>query len=71
MLSSKLGGRIVVDKTGLTGYYDLSLPDAPSNESSGLSISAAIEERLGLKLEPQTVPLPVLIVDRAEQPTAN
>jgi uncharacterized protein (TIGR03435 family) len=71
MLSSKLGGRIVVDKTGLTGNYDLSLPDAPSNESSGLSISAAIEERLGLKLEPQTVPLPVLIVDRAEKPTAN
>jgi bla regulator protein blaR1 len=71
MLSSKLGGRIIVDKTGLTGNYDLSLPDTPSNESSGPSISAAIEEQLGLKLDPQTIPLPVLVVDRAEKPAAN
>jgi len=59
---------------------------AHTNEQSGAkvttipvsSISAhnaallsAIEEQLGLKLEPQTMPLPVLIVDRAEKPAAN
>jgi bla regulator protein BlaR1 len=71
MLSNKLGGRIVVDKTGLTGTYDLSLSDTPSNDTSAASISAAIEEQLGLRLEPQTIPLPVLVVDRAEKPTAN
>ena len=32
---------------------------------------AAVEEQLGLKLDPQTVPLPVLIIDRAEKPSAN
>ena len=31
----------------------------------------AIEEQLGLKLDTQTVPLPVLVIDRAEKPTVN
>jgi uncharacterized protein (TIGR03435 family) len=31
----------------------------------------AIEEQLGLRLDQQTVPLPVLEIDRAEKPTAN
>jgi uncharacterized protein (TIGR03435 family) len=32
---------------------------------------AAIEEQLGLKLEQQTLPQMVLVIDRAEKPTAN
>ena len=31
----------------------------------------AVEEQLGLKLEQQSVPLPVLVIDRAEKPAAN
>ena len=31
----------------------------------------AVEEQLGLKLDPQTIPLPVLVIDRAEKPAAN
>ena len=31
----------------------------------------AIEEQLGLKLEPETIPVPVLIIDRAEKPSTN
>jgi uncharacterized protein (TIGR03435 family) len=34
------------------------------------ALLAAIEDQLGLKLEPQTIPMPVLIVDRAENPSA-
>ncbi|HET8891408.1 MAG TPA: M56 family metallopeptidase [Candidatus Angelobacter sp.] len=38
---------------------------------SAASLVAAVEEQLGLKLDPQTVPLPVLVIDRAEKPAAN
>lgn len=59
-------------------------PAAQSNEQTGTkttpvsSISArnaaliaAVEEQLGLKLDPQTIPLPVLVIDRAEMPAAK
>jgi bla regulator protein blaR1 len=35
------------------------------------SLIAAVEEQLGLKLDPQSIPLPVLIIDRAEKPATN
>ena len=35
------------------------------------SLLAAVEEQLGLRLDPQTIPLSVLVIDRAEKPAAN
>ena len=35
------------------------------------ALLSAVEEQLGLKLDLQTVPLPVLVIDRAEKPAAN
>jgi uncharacterized protein (TIGR03435 family) len=78
-------GRIVVDKTGLTGTYDFTIkwpPVAsqaatggqqgnPSPEGSESSIFTAIQDQLGLKLESQTAPVEVLVIDHAEQPTQN
>jgi uncharacterized protein (TIGR03435 family) len=76
----------VVDKTGLDGTYDISLhwmPDetqaflappeqaAPPADSSGLSIFTAVQEQLGLRLESQKGPVEVLVIDRAERPSAN
>jgi uncharacterized protein (TIGR03435 family) len=56
----------VVDKTGLDGLYDYSFewPDA------GSSLFASVDQ-LGLKLEAKKVPVELLVVDRAEHPSAN
>jgi uncharacterized protein (TIGR03435 family) len=71
-------GRLVIDKTGLTGPYDLDLqwtPDPPAGgpaqgaPGDGVSLFAAIQEQLGLKLEAKRAPVEVLVVDSAERPT--
>jgi uncharacterized protein (TIGR03435 family) len=52
--------RPVVDLTGLTGRFDLTLDWVPTE-----LIFSALEEQLGLKLEARKTPLEVLIVDHA------
>ena len=73
-------GRIVVDKTGLTGTFDLVVeysPDPaapgppPLADSNNPAIFTALEEQLGLKLQPQRGPIEVLVIDRVERPTEN
>src|SRR6185503_2631272 len=67
-------GRVIVDKTGLTGTFDMVLkfnPDANNPSSDLPSLFAAVQEQLGLKLDPQTAPAHVLVVDRVEKPTEN
>ncbi len=70
-------GRTVVDKTGLSGRYDVELHWTPDNTptdstlAGGPSIFTAVQEQLGLKLEPSTAPLDVLVIDSAQKPTSN
>ncbi len=66
-------GRYVVDKTSLTGSFDLDLEFTPdqSPETSGPSLFTAMQEQLGLKLEAQRAPVEVLVIDRLERPTAD
>ncbi len=67
-------GRPVLDKTGLPGSYDLKLDFAPdpSVDSPLPSIFTALQETLGLKLEPQKIPVEVLVIDHADRtPTDN
>jgi uncharacterized protein (TIGR03435 family) len=66
----------VVDSTGLKGSWDFDIkwtPPIRQNEGpAGISIFDAVDKQLGLKLERQTAPRPVLIVDSVnEKPTPN
>jgi uncharacterized protein (TIGR03435 family) len=65
--------RFVVDKTELNGKYNFSLEWAKPNatDSSAPSITTAIQEQLGLKLEPTKGPVEVLVIDHIERPTEN
>jgi uncharacterized protein (TIGR03435 family) len=64
----------VVDGTGLTGHYDVDLSYAPPNagDSSLPDLFTAIQEQLGLKLEPTKIPIDYLVIDSIDRvPTAN
>lgn len=70
-------GRVVVDKTGLTGNYDFKLnfapPDrmsAPSNQDAP-SIFTAVQEQLGLRLEAQKAPVEFLVIEHVERASDN
>jgi uncharacterized protein (TIGR03435 family) len=70
--------RPVIDETGLTGTYDLSLVFTPqtranlaSPDSGDITIFAAVQEQLGLKLEARKAMVEVLMVDRIEKPAEN
>jgi len=64
-------GRPVVDRTGLTGRFDFTLTWAPegTTDTDAPSIFTALQEQLGLKLEPATGPVDVLVVDSVERPS--
>lgn len=70
-------GRPVVNRTGLAGIFDVDfkwMPDDPAAESSsasGPSLFTALDEQLGLKLEPARVDVDVLFIDHTEKPSAN
>jgi uncharacterized protein (TIGR03435 family) len=83
---SMINGRTVIDKTGLTGSFDVDLtftsdtpralrPDGVPTEAAANpdapSLFTALQEQLGLKLEPQRASEDVVVVDRIERPSTN
>lgn len=63
-------GRPIVDATGLTGRFDLDMKWTPDPVSAdGISLFTAIQDQLGLRLEPGSAPLEVLVIESAERPT--
>lgn len=79
-------GRPVLDRTGLTGAYDFTLewtPDATQTPApdpaiadsrpglQGASIFSAVQEQLGLKLEPGKGPVELIVIDHIEKPSRN
>jgi uncharacterized protein (TIGR03435 family) len=68
-------GRTVIDRTGLTGTFDLHLKWAVDSgikdDPTDPSIFTALQEQLGLKLESAKGPVEVLVIDHVEKPSAN
>jgi uncharacterized protein (TIGR03435 family) len=75
--------RPVIDKTGLTGYFDFTLsfmPELPPGfdkdklpaEMQGrLSLFDAVKSQLGLKLEATRGPVDYYVVEHIEKPAGN
>jgi len=66
--------RPVVDKTGLAGRFNLHLQfarDLSATDTPAPSIFTAVQEQLGLKLEPTTGPGEFLVIDSIERPSEN
>ena len=63
---------IVDDATGLTGMFDFTLRfNRDFTAPDGVSIFTALQEQLGLKLEPRQAPVDVIVVKNIERPTEN
>jgi uncharacterized protein (TIGR03435 family) len=82
-LASVLGGllgRRVIDRTALTGNFDLQLHwdpppptpgGGPAPQPGAVSLFTARGDQAGLRLTQAEVPGTVLVVDAVSQPTAN
>ena len=83
---SETEDRPVLDETGLTGTYDFDLQWAPESLTArakpgdnssidsgpaGPSLFTALEDQLGLKLEPGKDHVDVLVIDHVAPPSAN
>jgi uncharacterized protein (TIGR03435 family) len=71
--------RRIVDRTGLQGLYEMELEFdfmtlravGAAGDTAGVTIFTALQEQLGLKLEPRREMTDVLVVESAEMPTPN
>jgi len=76
--------RPVLDQTGIVGRYDFTLTWAPlgtefggalpppqSTDNPPPGLFTAIQEQLGLKLDAVKAPADVMVIDKAEKPSAN
>jgi uncharacterized protein (TIGR03435 family) len=60
----------VIDKTGLTGTYDFGM-HWTADGNTQTSLVQAVQDQLGLKLEPQKTPMDVLVIDHVEKLAEN
>ena len=78
-------GRPVIDRTGITERFDFSVSYLPEDRTRPIEVpaefpaidpnapalSTALQEQLGLKLEPSRGPAHVLVIDSVARPTPN
>jgi len=76
MFTGQVGG-IVINRTGLNGFFTVDLkflPDSLASEKRGDDLpqfATAVQEQLGLKLQREKVMVPVLVIDSIERPSEN
>lgn len=83
LLQRAIVDRPVVDRTGLIGHYDFDLDWAPDETQFGGDIPSApgtapapplftaLQQQLGLRLEPTRLAISTLLIDSAQKPSAN
>jgi uncharacterized protein (TIGR03435 family) len=66
-------GTLVIDESGLRDEYDFTLEwvQEPNADVTGSSLFTALQEQLGLKLEPARKPMPAVVVEHIERPSEN
>jgi uncharacterized protein (TIGR03435 family) len=77
-------GRLIIDKTGLTGKYEFTLawtpeqmptsappPGVPPIDPNGPSFFTALQDQLGLKIQSAKGPVEVVVIDSIERPTPD
>ncbi len=78
------GARLVIDRTGLSGRFAFTLawtpermpegtppPGVPPIDPNGPSLVTALQEQLGLKLQPARHRMEVVVIDSVERPTPD
>jgi len=81
---SEVGGRPVVNQTGLSGLYEFTLRwtrqslavtpqpgSSDESESDAPPLFTALREQLGLRLKPTKAPVEVILIDHTDAPTDN
>jgi uncharacterized protein (TIGR03435 family) len=81
----RLGGRAVLDRTGLSGQFDFAVPypivAGPDGEAGGLmvplndgtwsSFRSELQRQLGFRLEDARTTVGAHVIDRVEKPSEN
>ena len=75
LLETELGWRLdrpVLEETGLSGAFSwtLDIPDA-NTDPSAPSLFTAVQEQLGLKLEPTRAPRDIVVIEHLLPPTSD
>jgi bla regulator protein blaR1 len=81
---SEVGGRPVVNQTGLSGFYDFTLrwtrqsfaaaaqsPSTDVADSAAPPLFTALRDQLGLRLKSTKAPIEVILIDHVDPPTGN
>ena len=75
MLTSSVFSQRVINRTGLSGEFELDLRFTPDSSTAAVpefpSIFTAVQEQLGLKLQSERGPVPVLVIDSVQRPTPD